>query len=66
MVLFGSVAFALELLDINHETLGEKKIREEALEHLGFLIVPGGYTQEYMPALTEGVQACSPIGYGHI
>ena len=50
-VLFQDVAYALELLDIKFETLNENDIKERKLEHFDFLIVPGGYTQEYMPAL---------------
>mgnify|MGYP003681908078 CR=1 FL=1 len=52
-VLFQDVAYALELLDIKYETLNENDIKEGKLEHFDFLIVPGGYTPEYMPALRE-------------
>ncbi|MBN2187373.1 MAG: hypothetical protein JW732_08015 [Dehalococcoidia bacterium] len=52
-VLFEDVAYALELLDIKYSTLDENDIKERKLEHFKFLIVPGGYTQEYMPALGE-------------
>ena len=52
-VLFQDVAYALELLDIKYETLNENDIKEGKLEHFDFLIVPGGYTPEYMPALGE-------------
>ena len=50
-VLFEDVAYALELLDIKYETLNERDIKEGWLEQFDFLIVPGGYTREYMPAL---------------
>lgn len=52
-VLFKDVAYALGLLDIKHSTLDENDIKEGELEHFNCLIVPGGYTQEYMPALGE-------------
>jgi glutamine amidotransferase-like uncharacterized protein len=52
-VLFEDVAYALELLDIKYNTLDENDIMEGKLGQFDFLIVPGGYTQEYMPALGE-------------
>jgi len=51
-VLFQDVAFALELLSIPYETLDENKVKG-GLEGFGFLIVPGGYTGKYMPALKD-------------
>ena len=57
-VLFEDVAYALELLDIKYETLDERDIKEGRLEQFDFLIIPGGYTREYMPALgTRGREA---------
>lgn len=50
-VFFEDVAYALELVDIKYRTLDENAIKEGKLEQFKFLIVPGGYTQEYMPAL---------------
>ena len=47
------MAFALGQLRLAYETLNEKEIKEGRLFDFGFLIVPGGYTQEYSPALGE-------------
>jgi len=52
-VLFKDVAYALDLLDIKYKAVDENDIKEGELEQFKFLIVPGGYTQEYMPALGE-------------
>lgn len=52
-VLFKDVAYALGLLDIKYKAVGGNDIKEGKLQHFKFLIVPGGYTQEYMPALGE-------------
>ena len=52
-VLSQDVAYALELLDIKYNTLDENDIKEGKLEQFDFLIISGGYTQEYMPALGE-------------
>lgn len=52
-VFFEDVAYALELLDIKYKTLDENDIKEGKLKRFDFLIIPGGYTQEYMPALGE-------------
>ena len=52
-VFFEDVAYALELLDIKYKTLSENDIKEGKLKQFDFLIVPGGYTLEYMPALGE-------------
>ena len=51
--LFADVAYALELLDIKHETLDEDDIKQVRLKQFGLLIIAGGYTQEYMPSLGE-------------
>lgn len=51
-MLFQDVAFALELLGIPYETLNKDKIKR-GLEDVDFIVVPGGYTQQYMPALGE-------------
>lgn len=51
-MLFQDVAFALELLGIPYETLNEDNIKR-VLEDVDFIVVPGGYTQQYMPALGE-------------
>ena len=52
VVLFDDVAYALQLLDIKYAALDESDIRGD-LEQFDFLIVPGGYTREYMLALGE-------------
>ena len=52
-VFFEDVAYALELLDIKFKTLIENDIEGGKLGQFDFLIVPGGYTQQYIPALGE-------------
>ena len=52
-IFFGDLAFILELLDISYEALDEGEIQKGELNKFKLLMVPGGYTQEYMPALGE-------------
>ncbi len=69
-VLFSDVAYALEVLGISYETVNHDEIRSGDLARFQVMLVPGGYTQQYMPALgdtgKEGIRSFIRSGGGYI
>ncbi|MFP4642356.1 MAG: BPL-N domain-containing protein [Dehalococcoidia bacterium] len=52
-VLFSDVAYALEILGISYATVNHDEVRNGDLSRFQVMLVPGGYTQQYMPALGD-------------
>ena len=52
-VLARDVEIALDKLETPYREVGEQAIRDGGLEHCSLLIIPGGYTAQYVDALGE-------------